>query len=205
MDAEKIKDLRSKISIPLDVAIQLLKKNNGNVFNSELEFHNNTIVEISEITACDLELAREYYNLYNHDRIKVIEKLNSKQTIITTKENLVPRNEIGFVLWPENKKGENYRTAKRNDAFIPSADFEYVINEFKSVFPLENSWDKTVEEYFDICGNNYFDKETCKIIINKIRHTKTDELKVAKFKNELIDWLNDKLLYADCIVVYGNL
>jgi hypothetical protein len=30
-------------------------------------------------------------------------------------------------------------------------------------------------------------------------------LKVAKFKNELIDWLNDKLLYADWIVVYGNL
>ena len=34
---------------------------------------------------------------------------------------------------------------------------------------------------------------------------KTDELKVAEFKTELIEWLNDKLLYADYITVYGNL
>jgi len=28
---------------------------------------------------------------------------------------------------------------------------------------------------------------------------------VTKFKNELIEWLNDKLTYADYIAVNGNL
>ncbi len=32
-----------------------------------------------------------------------------------------------------------------------------------------------------------------------------EESEVTKFKNELIEWLEDKLQYADFIVVYGNL
>ena len=34
---------------------------------------------------------------------------------------------------------------------------------------------------------------------------KTEESKVVKFKNEVIEWFKDKLEYADYIVVYGNL
>ena len=70
---------------------------------------------------------------------------------------------------------------------------------------MENPWNKIIEEQFDVCGHNYFDKNTCRIIIKKIEQTKTNELKVTKFKNELIEWLNDKLIYADYIAVYGNL
>ena len=205
MDSEKIKILRNKIAIPLDIAIRLLKDNNGNIEDSEQEFHNNNIKEISVLAECDFETARESYIFCKFDKTKAIEKINSKQIIITTRENPTPRNEIGFILWPENKDGENYKTKKRNDAFIPTADFDYVINAFRSVFPLVNPWNKIIEEQFDVCGHNYFDKNTCRIIIKKIEQTKTNELKVTKFKNELIEWLNDKLIYADYIAVYGNL
>lgn len=205
MDIEKIKILRNKIAIPLDIAAKLLKDNNGNIEDSEREFHNTNIKEISVLAECDFETARESYNFCKYDKTKAIEKINSKQVIITTRENPTPRNEIGFILWPENRNGENYKTKKRNDAFIPSADFDYIINEFRSVFPLENPWNTNIEEHFDICGTNWFDNKTCRIIINKIRQAKIEELKVTKFKNELIEWLEDKLQYADYIVVYGNL
>ena len=205
MDSEKLKILRSRIAIPLDIAMNLLKENNGNIEDSEQEFHNTNIKEISILAECDIETAREIYNFCKYDTAKAVEKINSKQVIITTRENPTPRNEIGFILWPENKDGENYKTKKRNDAFIPTADFDYVIDVFRSVFPLENPWNKNIEEYFDVCGHNYFDKNTCRIIIEKIEQTKTGELKVTKFKNELIEWLNDKLTYADYLVIYGNL
>jgi hypothetical protein len=205
MDSEKIKILRNKIAIPLDIAVKLLKENKGDIDASEIEFHNNNIKQISIVAECDFETARESYELCKYDITKTIEKINSKQVIITIRENPTPRNEIGFILWPENKDGESYKTKKRNDAFIPTADFDYVINEFRSVFPLENPWNKNIEEHFDVCGHNYFDKKTCKIIIEKIKKKKSDELKVTKFKNELIEWLNDKLTYADYLAVYGNL
>jgi len=123
MDSEKVKLLRSKIAIPLDIAIKLLKDNNGNIEDSEQEFHNNNIKEISFLAECDFETARESYLFYKYDKTKAVEKINSKQVFITTRENPIPRNEIGFILWPE-KDGENYKTKKRNDAFIPTADFE---------------------------------------------------------------------------------
>ncbi|WP_160136053.1 hypothetical protein [Chryseobacterium sp. c4a] len=205
MDNEKIKLLRNKITIPLSVAIQLLKKNNGNINASEQEFHNNNIREISISTECDPDTARENYEICLFDITKAIERINSRPIIITTRDSLSPRNEIGFILWPENKEGEYYKTVKRNDAFIPTADFDYVINEFKSVFPLTNPWNGYIENAFDACGHNFFDRNTCRIIINRINQVRTDELKVAQFKNELIEWLNDKLVYAEYIVVYGNL
>ncbi|MVO09406.1 hypothetical protein GOQ30_09570 [Flavobacterium sp. TP390] len=205
MDTEKIKILQNRIVISLDIAIKLLKKNNGNIEACEQEFHNNNIKEISIVTECDIEVARENYYLCKNDKTKAIDKINSKQVTITTRENLPTRNEIGFILWPENSDGENYKTTKRNDAFIPSADFDYVIKEFQSVFPIENPWDKSIEVEFDVCGHNYFNKNICEIIIEKIKQAKTDELKVNKFKNDLIGWLNEKLKYADYIVVYGNL
>jgi len=205
MDSEKIKILRNKIAIPLDIAIKLLKENNGDIDASEQEFHNNKIKEISVVAECDFEIAKQSYDFCKYDTTKAIEKINSKQVIITTREKPTPRNEIGFILWPENKDGENYKTKKRNDAFIPTADFDYVINEFRSVFPLENPWNKNIEEYFDVRGHNHFDNKTCKTIIEKIKQTKTNELKVKKFKEDLIEWLIDKLMYADYIAVYGNL
>ncbi|KIX22688.1 hypothetical protein SY27_02370 [Flavobacterium sp. 316] len=205
MDSEKVKILRSKIAIPLDIAIILLKENNGDIDASEQEFHNNNIKEISVLAECDFETARESYIFCKYDKTKAIEKINSKQIIITTRENPTPRNEIGFILWAENKDGENYKTKKRNDTFIPTADFDYVINAFRSVFPLQNSWNNSIEENFDVYGTNWFDNKTCRIITDKIRQSKFEELKVTKFRNELIEWLEEKLKYADYIVVYGNL
>lgn len=205
MDLEKIKSLRNKIAIPLDVAIELLKKHNDDISICEQEFHNNNIKEICKTTDCDQATARRNYISCNYDKIKTIEKINTRQIIISTQKTELPKNEIGFILWPENSDGENYKTTKRNDAFIPTADFNYIIENFRSVFPLKNPWNNNVEEQFDVCGHNYIDNETCKQIIKKIANIKNDDKSISQFLQEVTQWFNEKLEYADFIVIYGNL
>ncbi len=205
MDTEKIKILRNKITVPLDIAIKLLKENNNDPETSIEKFHIKNIEQVSLIAECDFEKAKENYNFCRHHVEKAIKRINSEQIILTTRETPSPRNEIGFILWPKDKNGENYKSAKRNDAFIPTPDFDYVINEFESVYPIENPWNGFMETSFDLCGHNFFSNATCKIIVERIKQNNTTDPKIEKFKNELIEWLNDKLTYADYITVYGNL
>lgn len=205
MDLQKIKSLRNKIAIPLDTAIELLRKHDNNILACKEEFYNNNIKEISILTECKEEIAKENYIFCNYDKAKTIHRINSRQIIITTRKDKAPKNEIGYILWPENANGEGYKTVKRNDAFIPTADFEIIIEVFKSVFPLQNPWNKNIEDSFDTCGNNYFDNKTCLQIIARINSIKTDDPNIKQFLHEVIQWFDDKLKYADYIVIYGNL
>lgn len=205
MDTEKIKILRNKIAVPLDIAIKLLNENNNDPETCIEKFHLENIGQVSLIAGCDFETAKENYNFCRHHVEKAIKRINSEQIILTTREKPSPKNETGFILWPKDKNGENYKSAKRNDAFIPTVDFDYVINEFRSVYPVKNPWNGFMETSFDLCGHNFFSNATCKIIIKRIKQNNTTDPKIEKFKNELIEWLNDKLTYADYIIVYGNL
>ena len=203
MDNEKIKILRSRIAVPLNVAVELLKKNNNDVLLCEQEFHDINIQTISQKAECDYKMANESYALCNYDIVKAIERINQKQVIITT--GYTTDSKIGFVLWPENAAGEFYKTAKRNDVFIHTEDFDIILKEFQSVFPLKNPWNNDIEDKFDPVGNNFFDNKTCRIIVEKISYIKNDDEKVQFFLKEVTNWLEDKLMYADYIVVYGNL
>ncbi|MGE8340914.1 MAG: hypothetical protein ACN6OI_07760 [Flavobacterium sp.] len=200
---ESVKILRSRVSIPLTRAVQLLKKNNNDVILSEEDFHNENIREICEKTECEEEIAKKEYQICNRDVVKAIERINQKPVVIATGNN--PVSKIGFILWPETAKGEFYKTAKRSDVFIQTEDFNIVIETFKSVYPLKNPWNNLVENKFDVLGHNFFDNITCTEIVKKINQIETDDEKVKMFLKEIINWLNDKLFYADYIVVYGNL
>ena len=203
MNHENVKLLRSRISIPLNVALQLLKKNNNDVELCEKEFHDNNIHTICIRTECDYETAKENYKICNWDIMEAVERINQKQVTLSTGKTTDFK--IGFILWPENAAGEAYKTEKRNDAFIPAEDFDLILKEFQSVFPLRNPWNDLVEDEFDIMGSNFFDNKTCREIVEKINQIKNEDEKVQTFLTELIIWLNDKLVYADYIVVYGNL
>ncbi len=203
MSNENIKILRSKISIPLNKAVELLKKNNGDVALSEQDFHDENIFEISKMTDCDQETARKEYQICNYDVIKTVKRINDKPVKIGTGK--FPDSKIGFILWTENAEGEFYKTAKRNDVFIQTEDFDIVLEKFQSVFPLKNSLNNSIENEFDVLGHNFFDNKTSRDIVEKISLIKTDDQNVKDFLAEIIIWLNDKLTYADYIVVYGNL
>ncbi|SFD37109.1 hypothetical protein [Flavobacterium phragmitis] len=203
MNTESIKILRSKIAIPLSEAIRLLKKNNDDVILSEQDFHNENIIEICKKADCQEETARKEYHICDCDVIKTIERINQKLVVIATGNN--PVSKIGFILWPENAEGEFYKTEKRNDVFIQTEDFDLVLKEFQNVFPMKNPWNNEAENEFDVLGHNYFDNKTCEKIVEEINKIQTRDKKEETFLAELKNWLNDKLNYADFIVVYGNL
>lgn len=203
MDNEKIKILRNKISIPLNMAFELLKKNDGDILLCEKEFHDNNIQVICEKTECDYDTAKKNYAICNYDIVKTIDRINQKQVIISTGKST--NSKIGFILWPKNEAVKFYKTDKRNDVFISTEDFEIVLKHFESVFPMRDILGIVEQESFDIRGHNFFDNTICRNIIEEIRYIESDDVKVKLFLEELITWLNDKLIYADYIVVYGNL
>lgn len=196
MTLDNLKILREKIAIPLAVAIQLLKQHNGDIDLCIQEFHQSNILEIVNQTDCDKSIAQTYYQKNQYDIDKAIHEINNLQVIITTRDNPKPKNEIGFILWPEKGNGEYYKTVKRNDAFIPTSDFDYVKNIFANACE---------EEPFDSCGHNYYNKEAINQIIQNISNLPTMNGTIERFKAELIEWLEDKRNYAYCLVVYGNL
>lgn len=203
MNNESIKILRSKISIPLNKAIELLKKNNGDVVLSEQDFHDENIIEICKTTDCDEETAKKEYQICNLDVIKTAERINQKPVKIGTGK--FSDAKIGFVLWPRNEKREFYKTEKRNDIFISTEDFNLVQRLFESVFPICNDLGFIGQESFDITGHNFLSNEICQLIVREIKMLKNNDEEVQSFLNKLINWFDDKLSYADYIVVYGNL
>lgn len=131
--------------------------------------------------------------------------IQKKRKIISTENDLIYKNKIGLLLWTEDENGDEIPNAEEEYIFIPTEDFDFVINDFKSVFPLINPWTEMVENHFDACGNNYFNQENMKIIIQKLKSQLFESDKVENFKIELLNWLEDKSVAAPYIVVYGNL
>jgi len=198
MDVEKVKILRQKLSIPLNAAIKLIKENNGDVSACEKEFHNSNLMAICRLAECDEVVANKFYYIFKYDVQKAIKKIDERLVCITTNEPNETVDKIGFILWAENESLNKYITSKAESIFIQTKDFEYVINEFKSVLEI-------IDESFDIYGYNTFDNQTCRGIVNQIARIKTDDPKVEKFLRDLIKWFNVKLRFADSIAVFGNL
>lgn len=191
--------------MPLTTAIRLLKSNDGDIYICEQEFHKEIIREICKAAECEEETAKEYYIASIYDLNKAVEKINQRAVTITTRVNKASKNEIGFVLWPETATREAYKSAKRNDIFIPTDDFDYILETFASAFPVYNPLTKEVETSFNVCGLNYFDNQTCTRVAERISRIECDDLPIKQFLQDVATWLNDTLKYAEYILVYGNL
>ena len=58
---------------------------------------------------------------------------------------------------------------------------------------------------FDMCGQNYLDRETSLCILNEIKKIQTNNSQINNFLGLVITWWNEQLSDAEFIVVYGNL
>ncbi|MBQ0152982.1 MAG: hypothetical protein KBS61_08840 [Chryseobacterium sp.] len=119
--------------------------------------------------------------------------IQKKRKIISTENDLIYKNKIRLLLWTEDENGDEIPNAEEEYIFIPTEDFDFVINDYKSVFPLINPWTEMVENQFDACGNNYFNQENMKIIIQKLKSQLFESDKVENFKIELLNWLKKNL------------
>lgn len=203
MNREKLTLLRNQIPISLSQAIKLLREHDGDITACENYFYARNIEEISQVTGCDKDTAKKYYETYSYDTAKAISKikklLDRRSVLITTRKSKVIRNEIGFSLWPETASGECYKIGEKNNIFIPIDDFEYIISAFYIGFPQKN------QKRFDMCGYNYFDRVIGQQIAEKISEIETNSPIIKKFLREVKNWLFEKLEYSDIIVVCGNL
>lgn len=204
IDFQKIKALRDKLSIPLDTAMELINENNGDLLICEQEFHKNNINTICRLAECNETLAEKYYQICKFDIEKSIKKIHEQLFYLTTTPN-EPIDKIGFILWAENSNLDKYITSRDKSLFIQTRDFEYVIEAFKSVFPLKISNNNKIQDCFDVVSDNIFDNKTSRIIVERIAKIKTRDSNVESFLRDLIKWFNTQLRYADDIVVYGNL
>ena len=204
MDTEKIKILRSKITIPIDIAIKILQENSNDVELCVQKFHRNNINTICRLAECNDTIAEKYYSICKYDIEKAIIKIHEQLFYLTTKPD-EPIDKIGFVIWDENESLNEYETSRDRSLFIQAKDFEYIIDIIRSVYPIYDYDTKKVEDGFDIYGHNKFDNKIRKQIVNKISRIETNDLNVELFLRELIKWLNTKLRYANKIIIYGNL
>ena len=138
-----------------------------------------------------------------YDVEKTIKRINEKEIVFTRQKNRISK--IGFVLWSENEKGEPFDTKARSNVFIPTNDFDLVLEVFKGVFPLENVKEQTIDEAFYSRGLNRFDKKTSEEIISELNKIPSEDEEVQQFLNQLINWFKEQLEFADYISVYGNL
>ena len=100
----------------------------------------------------------------------------------------------------------NLKNLPKRSIFIPIEDFDqYLLEDFKSVFPLyQPQWNK-IEPHFNCTTSNLFDSTTCRKIIAQLRQrTFTDE-KVKIFIEKIITDVEEKLSTCAYIEVYGNI
>lgn len=155
----------------------MLKKNNGNIEACEEEFHDKRIKEICEKVDCDKDKATRFYRKFNLNKEKAIYEINNEQKVLTIENKKVAKNTIGFVLWFEDENGEQLKTIKRNDIFIPTEDFDFIKEEFES----------NCSENFDETADNCFSKEDSKSVIKAIEKIETDNENQTKFLSELVN------------------
>jgi len=76
------------------------------------------------------------------------------------------------------------------------------------VFPLPDPTGGAVQEYFDVCWDNWMAADTWREIINNIEHDLWNEnsppANETAFYTEFINWLKSQLTWAALIAVNGN-
>lgn len=208
MDKEKIQKLRLNIDIPLTKAIELLKLTDSDIERAERLFHEQQIDFIVEKTDCVRSIAEEFYQNYNGDWEKAVNKI--KSILHFQKIHKI------FDFIGDCHYGAGYRIfgvdensqeldIEDNITFLPLEDFRLIQSAFEDVFPVYNLRLEEIEVYFDPFFANTFDRPTCQQISQNIRQLKHDDERVLQFFQDVSDWLNERLIYAHHVVVEGNL
>jgi hypothetical protein len=209
MNKKKLKAFREKVDIPLIEALSLLKQNNDDIEQSIAMFHQNRLNEICLTTGCDETLARAYYTnpVYQHNIEKIIEKideLNQHPIKLTIDENPKYVSKVGFFIWAEDENLDAIQDEQNKTYFIPQDDFIYVIEVFKSLFPLLNPLRNEFECSFDVCSDNYFDHNAVQKVVLMLRAMSFEDIKIMNFLEQLACCLEEKVQIGTYVVVFGN-
>ena len=201
---KEIQTLKTELALPLQKAKALLEQTAGDIPAAIALYHQENIATIMAETECEHWEAESVYERFNYNVEKAVKHIFSTSLTISVEDKRdTSERGMGYLV---SALDADLNNLPKRSIFIPIEDFDqYLLEDFKSVFPLyQPQWDK-VENYFNCTTSNLFDSTTCRKIIAQLRqHTFTDD-KVKIFIEKIITNLEEKLPTCAYIEVYGNI
>ena len=204
MNLKEIQTLKTELALPLQKAKTLLEQTAGDIPAAITLYHQENIATIMAETECEHWEAKSVYERFNYNVEKTVKHIFSTSLTISVEDKRdTSERGMGYLI---SALDTDLNNVSKRSTFIPIEDFDqYLLEDFKSVFPLyQPQWNK-IEPHFNCTTSNVFDPTTCRKIIAQLRqHTFTDE-KVKIFIQKVIANLEEKLPTCAYIEVYGNI
>ena len=201
---KEIQTLKTELALPLQKAKALLEQTAGDIPAAIALYHQENIATIMAETECEHWEAESVYERFNYNIEKAVKHIFSTSlTISVDNRRDTSERGMGYIITALDADLNNL---PKRSIFIPIEDFDqYLLEDFKSVFPLYQPQSNKVENYFNCTTSNVFDPTLCRKIITQLRqHTFTDD-KVKIFIEKIITNLEEKLPTCAYIEVYGNI
>ena len=201
---KEIQTLKNEFALPLQKAKSLLEQTAGDIPAAIALYHQENIATIMADTKCERWEAESVYERFHYDVEKAVKQIFSTSLTISVEDKRdTSERGMGYLI---SALDTDLNNVSKRSTFIPIEDFDqYLLEDFKSVFPLyQPQWDK-VENYFNCTTSNIFDSTTCRKIIAQLRQHSFDDEKVKIFIEKVISYLEEKLSTCTYIEVYGNI
>ena len=201
---KEIQTLKTELALPLQKAKALLEQTAGDIPAAIALYHQENIATIMAETECEHWEAESVYERFNYNIEKAVKHIFSTSlTISVDNRRDTSERGMGYII---TALDTDLNDVSKRTIFIPIEDFDqYLLEDFKSVFPLYQPQSNKVENYFNCTTSNVFDPTLCRKIITQLRqHTFTDD-KVKIFIEKIITNLEEKLPTCAYIEVYGNI
>ena len=201
---KEIQILKTELSISLQKAKTLLEQTAGDISAAINLYHQENIATIMAETECERWEAESVYERFNHNTEKAIKHIFSTSlTISVDSRKDTSERGMGYLI---SALDANLNNLRKRSIFIPIEDFDqYLLEDFKSVFPLYQPQCNKVENYFDCTTSNVFDLTACRKIIAQLRQRIFTDEKVKIFIEKIITDVEEKLSTCAYIEVYGNI
>ena len=201
---KEIQPLKTELALPLQRAKTLLEQTAGDIPAAIALYHQENIATIIADTKCECWEAESVYERFHYDVEKAIKHIYST-SLTTSVDGGRDKSDrsMGYLI---SALDANLKNLPKRSIFIPIEDFDqYLLEDFKSVFPLYQPQCNKVENYFNCTTSNVFDPTLCRKIITQLRQRTFTDDKVKIFIEKIITDVEEKLPTCAYIEVYGNI
>ena len=201
---KEIQTLKTELALPLQKAKTLLEQTAGDIPAAIALYHQENIATIMAETECEHWEAKSVYERFNYNVEKAVKHIFSTSLTISVEDKRdTSERGMGYLV---SALDADLNNVSKRSIFIPIEDFDqYLLEDFKSVFPLyQPQWNK-IEPYFNCTTSNLFDPTLCRKIITQLRQRTFTDDKVKIFIEKIITDVEEKLPTCAYIEVYGNI
>ena len=201
---KEIQTLKTELALPLQKAKTLLEQTAGDIPAAIALYHQENIATIMAETECEHWEAKSVYERFNYNVEKAVKHIFSTSLTISVEDKRdTSERGMGYLI---SALDTDLNNVSKRSIFIPIEDFDqYLLENFKSVFPLyQPQWNK-IEPYFNCTTSNLFDPTLCRKIITQLRQRTFTDDKVKIFIEKIITDVEEKLPTCAYIEVYGNI